>query len=116
MNNEEYNKCPAELTEEGNSAYQAVFSLLKERDSLDTGGCTTFYSPQEWEARGESYGRGSVLIVVHDGGSVAPFFNFDYGNYDKIDEMQDALSAVGLWAEACTNWYTAIYPVRKVER
>lgn len=78
----------------------------------DTGGCRTFYSPAEWKARGESYGLESVLIVCHDGGDVASFFNYDYECYQRLENMREALEKVGYWAEPCTSWYTAIYRSR----
>ena len=109
MNSEEYNKRPEDLDADGNAAYDALISFLKENDSLETGGCVTFYSPQEWADRGESYGLHSVLIVAHDGGDVAPYFNYDYGDSDKMERMREALAAVGFWPELCTGWYTAIY-------
>lgn len=89
--------------------------VLKEMTKLnggaqpDTGGCRTFYSPQEWQARGEKYGLESVLIVCHDGGDVASFFD---GNYIRMESMQEALERVGYWAQPCTSWYTAIYRSR----
>lgn len=80
---------------------------------VNTGGCRPFYSPEEWEERAEKYGRDSVLVVAHDGGDVASFFNYDYMDYRAIDAMNEALSAAGYYAEQCTSWYSAIYPIPK---
>ena len=80
---------------------------------LYDGGCRTFYSPEEWAARGESYGRDSCLIVVHDGGDYAHAFNYAYGSMTLRESMREALGAEGYYAEACTGWYTAIYPTYK---
>lgn len=74
-----------------------------------TGGCRTYYSPEEWRGRGERYGTSSVLIVCHDGGDFAAMFNPDYECYDLMEEGRRALDAIGYWAEQCTSWYTAIY-------
>ena len=30
-----------------------------------------------------------------------------------IDSMSEALSAAGYYAEQCTSWYSAIYPIPK---
>jgi hypothetical protein len=79
-----------------------------------TGGCRTFYSPEEWTERGESYGRESCLIVVHDGGDYASAFNYAYGDSTLMEAMRGALDAAGYYAEACTSWYTAIYPAPRV--
>ena len=79
-----------------------------------TGGCRTFYTSAEWRARGEDYGRESLLIVCHDGGDVAEFFSYDAaydaGSYDMLERMDEALRAAGYRAEQCTRWYSAIYP------
>lgn len=73
------------------------------------GGCYPFRSPIEWEERKEKYGLDAELIVCHDGGDYAQFFNHDYENYKAIDAMDKSLSELGYWAEPCTSWYTAIY-------
>lgn len=106
---------PEKLNKEGLKAYQTIMKLFKETDKsrpgleIDSGGCTTFYSPKQWAERGEMYGRNSALIVCHDGGDVANFFNYDYGDYQSIKKMDEALRKIGLYAECCTAWYTAIY-------
>lgn len=90
-------------------AYDSIISVLKAHDALDTGGCRAFYSPQEWKDRDEEYGRNSVLIVVHDGGDHAPFFNYSYECYSLMEAMNAGLGQAGFYAEQCTAWYTAIY-------
>jgi len=68
-----------------------------------------FYTPAEWRARGERYGLKSELIVVHDGGDLAPFFNPDYMCWSLHTAMNETLEKAGYYAEPCTSWYTAIY-------
>ena len=75
---------------------------------VDTTG-RSFYTPAEWKSRGEQYGLKSELIVVHDGGDLASFFNPDYGSWKLQSAMNVALEKVGYYAEPCTTWYTAIY-------
>jgi hypothetical protein len=103
---------PEGLSGAGKKAYRAIIKQLEKNGLTDSGGCKTFYSPQEWSARGEEYGKGAALIVVYDGGDIRYFFNSDtaleYG-WSLIDGMQKALDAKDLWAEACTGWYSAIY-------
>ena len=102
---------PPDLSEAGKKAastiLKAAAAYLNKRPH--TGGCKAFYSPQQWKDRGEDYGLNAELIVVHDGGDLAPFFNLDYEAVEAFEAMVDALNAVGLWAEGCTCWYTAIY-------
>lgn len=80
-------------------------------EDATAGGCRAFYTPQEWIERGEVYGCNSTLIVVHDGGDLAPFFDFDRGRYSLCEQMRKALHKIGYMAEACTCWYTAVYPM-----
>lgn len=76
---------------------------------LSGGGCKAFYTPEEWEDRQEMYGLQSELVIVHDGGDLAPCFNHDYMSWDHMEAVQDALFEIGYFAEQCTSWYTAIY-------
>lgn len=95
------------LTDEQQKVARAIITAAKAEYA---GGCRAFYTPQEWQARGEEYGCDSVLVVVHDGGDLAAAFNPAYED-DKTEEaVCKALKAAGYWAEACTCWYTAIYP------
>lgn len=92
-----------------NTIMQAAANYYKE--TINGGGCKAFYSKEEWTARGERYGKTSNLIVVHDGGDLAPMFNYDYECYNGIEAMNNALKNIGYYAEPCTGWYTAIYPI-----
>ncbi|OBK36967.1 hypothetical protein A5658_04720 [Mycobacterium sp. 1245111.1] len=74
------------------------------------GGGGKFYTPAQWAERGETGGRSSVLVVTHDGGEHAGAFNLDYEQYELNNALNECLSSVGLYAEQCTSWYSAIYP------
>jgi hypothetical protein len=69
----------------------------------------TFYTPDEWKERREQYGQNSELIIVHDGGPFAPYCNWDYEQYNRIEELQAALANIGYYLEGCTCWYSAVY-------
>ena len=90
---------------------ERIVSLTAERQGMtpETGGCRAFYTAEEWRDRGERYGRNAALIVVHDGGDLAGYFNMDYGCWGDIAAMTAALEGMGYYAEPCTSWYTAIY-------
>ncbi len=104
------NSRPEGLCEKGNQAYDIIMRALTVYDKLNTGGCQTFYSPQEWKDRGEAYGCESVLIVVHDGGDHRPFFTLDGEVYAMYEFLLETLSNEGgMYQETCTCWYTAIY-------
>lgn len=88
---------------------KAIKTIVKTAGPKAVTGQQTFYSPEEWAARGEKFGTGSLLVIVHDGGDLAKFFNYDYTDYKSIEKMDKSLAAVGLRAEQCTCWYSAIY-------
>lgn len=102
---------PEGLTEDGQTAWKAIVTLLMSEDPrMSTGGCKAFRSPQfHLETQGEKYGKGSVLIVVYDGGDHRPYFTLDAECYDLVERMQQVLSAVGFYVEECTGWYAAVY-------
>lgn len=68
---------PENLDDLGKRAYNAIKKHLRDFEDMSTGGCKAFYSPIEWAERGESYGRGSKLIIVYDGGDLRPYMNMD---------------------------------------
>jgi hypothetical protein len=100
---------PQELNVWGLQGARTIRGFLDKKGALFTGGCKVFYRPDEWKERGEDWGTEADLIVCHDGGAHAPYFNLDYCEYDKHNAMTDELEEYGLWAEQCTSWYTAIY-------
>jgi hypothetical protein len=102
---------PENLPRDVKRAAKAIVAVIRETFGKDAsgGGCRLFYTAEEWRERGESYGTEAALIVVHDGGDAAPFFNHDYMNYELMEKMRKLLEAVGFWVEACTCWYDAIY-------
>lgn len=76
------------------------------------GGCKAFFSPEDWAARGERYGHLSELVLVHDGGDLAPFCNPDYGHLKASDAFSEFLSdRFGVFVEPCTGFYSAVYPI-----
>ena len=103
-------KLSEDASEEQRLIHKTIISIMGE-DAEYSGGCKGFYTEEEWAARGESYGDKAPIVVVHDGGGAAPFFNYDYEDYKKVERMTKALGKIGYYASPCTNWYTAIYPV-----
>jgi len=101
---------PTELCASGKKAAESIVALLTEElSSPSGGGCKAFYTPEEWRDSGEEYGHGAVLIVVHDGGHMARYFNLSYEQYACVDRMGTRLRTLGLYAEQCTGWYSAVY-------
>jgi len=100
---------PDGLSSAGKRAAEIILKVLKKHDMTYTGGCRAFYTPKEWCEREEKYGLNSELIVCHDGGNLAHFFNWDYEEYALLDEMFFALEEEGYTPDPCYGWYTAIY-------
>lgn len=102
----------SKLTGEALRIADAVIAMITQDKGGEApyggGGCA-FYTPEAWRERGEEYGCNAVLILVHDGGDLAMYCNYDYGAYKAIDRLADKLRAMGYYAEQCTSWYTAIY-------
>lgn len=105
------NARPEGLSEAGNNAYEVILEILKAENALETGGCRTFYSPEEWSEREEDYCTDAELIVVYDGGAVGPYFSLDHDHpkYRRYEKMRTALEAAGFYAEQGTHWYAGVY-------
>lgn len=65
-----------------------------------------FRSPRSWD---DDYGGDSKLILIHDGGALAPYCSLDYEDYGLVEELVVALANIGYYAEQCTSWYSAVY-------
>jgi len=106
---------PTGLSKLGRKAAHCILETMGAKDieksGFTTGGCKLFYSSKEWRERGESYGRNSILVVVHDGGDAFNWFNQDGGCFALTDKMDEELGKIGCYAEPCTGWYTAVYAV-----
>ncbi len=104
--------CPPGLTAEGYHAWEVILKFLRQNRMLYTGGCKAFYEPYDWVSRGNEYGRDSVLVICHDGGSLAYLCNYDHCDYQSIEKFKTHLARYGFWVENCTTWYSAIYTHR----
>lgn len=102
------NEMPEGLDELGKAAHAAVMKVAEKHEATYTGGGRTFYSPAEWEDRGEKCGTESKLIVVYDGGDIRRVAEFG-GRINE--ELIAELAKSGLFIEECTNWYSAVYEI-----
>ena len=107
FNTDHLNKKQKQVAEVNLKVARAVYG-----PDASGGGCHAFYTPEEWKERGETYGLNSILIVVHDGGNLAPLLNLDYMEYDLHNRMTSAFDDTDFYVEQCTGWSSAIYPSR----
>lgn len=110
--NEEHFAIPEGLSEAGQKAAEAIVAYFKSLEVDDFEVYTdsrVFYSPQEWEERGEKYGRNSELVIVYEGSDLYHWFNYNSSWIGFTEKMTEELEAVGVYSEECTSWYCAIY-------
>ena len=97
-------------------ARKLVFAIRKLAFGFawSAGGQKVFWSPKEWAEKGEQYGKGAELVILHEGGDHAPFFSLDHASYDlnpyvDFEFTMAFLKKHGYWAEGLYTWSTAIY-------
>ena len=102
---------PTGLSRKANKLAKAIAKLAKQRDW--NAGQKVFWSPKQWEEKGESYGTDSDLVVLHEGGDHASFFSLDHsyngGSYDDYEDQLKFLSKHGFYCESLYSWSSAIY-------
>lgn len=103
-------------TEHLDSDVQQLAKAINEwlTDQLDEapngGGCRAFYSPAEWEKRGEPCGQDAYLVLCHDGTSdLASFCSYDYLCFQRVDTFEAFLNSKGYYLDNCTNSYSAVH-------
>lgn len=102
---------PDGLSADGKAAAETIRKFLTEKGLECHGGGGRFYSPEQWLNRGEGYGTESLLIITHDGGDHALVLDLDYGHPELNEELQKLLQQQAMFIEACTCWYSAVYPI-----
>lgn len=90
-------------------AAHALRDFCLQHDLTFTGGCRVFYSPAEWQARGESYGTHSLLVCVYDGAACRRALSLAGEDYPMVEAFAQVLDDLDLYVEECTGWYAAIY-------
>lgn len=71
-------------------------------------GDARFYSREEWEDRGEDYGRNAYLTLVIDGSPLFELLNYctNVKTYDAFDAM---VRDTGFWFELGYAWTVHFY-------
>jgi hypothetical protein len=99
---------PKGLSRKGRNAAYAILRVMKAHGLCNTGGCRAFYTPKEWEEKGNSPTK-SHLVVVFDGGDLYEIMSYNSDCPSWKDEVDQALGALGVYAEAFNSWSCAVY-------
>jgi len=75
----------------------------------DGGGCPAFITPAQRRRMGWSPVKGTVMVLVFDGGDLAPYMNPNYGDKAKYNAMQDLIRRMGYWTEYETGVEASVY-------
>ena len=73
------------------------------------GGCQAFLTPTSRRSQGFYVPKEVVLVLLFDGGSLAPYMNPDYGYTKGFDAMQGLLYRMGYWTERENNVEAHVY-------
>lgn len=91
---------------------EKVVDIVRKLDGREpyTGGQKVFYTPAEWLAKGEQFMMSDTLLVVtHDGTSLSPYFNIDYGDRQAVRGLVAGLAEIGMEYCQSASWYSEIF-------
>jgi len=96
------------LSKEARIARRIILRVAREA-KIDP---ATFFSPEEWSARGERYGQHALLVIRHGEGPLARFCDYEWCDYAAIKRLDEKLRKAGLFVECCTANYSGVYKVQ----
>lgn len=108
---EHYFSIDDDMSEEAATLARSIRDVLHTYNRAFAGGCKVFSSPESHQ-KGEGLGdmpENCVLVIIHDGGSHAGFFNECYEQPVLKKIMDDHLRELGYVAQRETSWYTYIF-------
>lgn len=90
---------------------EAIKKLVREMNGSepDGGGCPAFITTAQRRRMGWSPVKGTVMVLVFDGGDLAPYMNPDYGDKAKYNAMQDLIRRMGYWTEYESGVEASVY-------
>lgn len=73
-----------------------------------------FRTPEEWTGRGEEYGEGAVLILIHECCEAGEAISYDKAcevprPYHHLEELSKILRDEGFLMEEMYRWAAAVY-------
>jgi hypothetical protein len=90
---------------------EAVKKLVRDMngEEPDGGGCPAFITTAQRRRMGWSPVKGTVMVLVFDGGDLAPYMNPNYGDKAKYNAMQDLIRRMGYWTEYESGVEASVY-------
>ena len=108
-------KTPKGISQKGRKAAKIIREFL-EKNLLDYAPpeSNLFMSPKDWKDRGEEYGDGAELILIHEGFDAGEALSLDKACYSPAgyrlyEELNKKLREEGLWMEEMYCWSCAVY-------
>ena len=99
------------LRGEAKKLAEAIKKLVRDMngEEPDGGGCPAFITPAQSRRMGGSPVKGTVMVLVFDGGDLAPYMNPDYENKAKYNAMQNLIRRMGYWTEYESGVEASVY-------
>lgn len=92
---------PMELDAEARTVLIELRDMLREHGDEATGGCPAFHVPIG--------GIGALAEIHHDGGGLAPYFNWDYEQPTMTARALDIFARRGMYLESINPAVTRVY-------
>lgn len=104
---------PEGLTNDGKRAAKIIRDYLVANE-LTWAESDLFMAPQQWADRGEGYGEGSVLILLHETGDAGEALSYDMAAYAPrpyyhLEKLRQILADAGFFSEQMYSWSSAVY-------
>lgn len=104
---------PAGLSKDGERAAKIIRDYLTD-NKLTWCESDLFMTPQEWGDRGEQYGNGSILILIHETGAAGEALSYDKAAcaarpYHHLEKLMRTLASAGFYSEQMYSWSSAVY-------
>jgi hypothetical protein len=92
---------PMELPDDARTALIELRDMLAKFGDTATGGCKAFHVP--------TGGHGALAEIHHDGGALAPYFNWDYEQPEMAARALDVFARRGMYIESINPAVSRIY-------
>lgn len=88
---------------------KAIEKLIKDTFSKDELNLVHFYTPKDWEDRGETYLQGSKLVLLFEGSILYVCLNYGEDGWKFQTKLNELLNEFGVYYELGYSWCLGIY-------